>query len=119
MFYLVCPDNQNPKELEREASTTLGQITFAGTIVSIVSNCFLLVVYLSFKQLRNLPGKCLISLLSAMLCNHIIFLCAAKFQQVELYCKAIAICLHFFVLASFWWMSVMAFDTANAFNVYG
>ena len=119
VFYLVCPDNQNPKELEREASTTLGQITFAGTIVSIVSNCFLLIVYLSFKQLRNLPGKCLISLLSAMLCNHIIFLCAAKFQQVELYCKAIAICLHFFVLASFWWMSAMAFDTANAFNVYG
>ena len=119
VFYLVCPDNQNPKDLQREASTTLGQITFAGTIVSIVSNCFLLVVYLSFKQLRNLPGKCLISLLSAMLCNHIIFLCAAKFQQVELYCKAIAICLHFFVLASFWWMSVMAFDTANAFNVYG
>ena len=119
LFYLVCPDNQNPKDLQREASTTLGQITFAGTMVSIVSNCFLLVVYLSFKQLRNLPGKCLISLLSAMLCNHIIFLCAAKFQQVELYCKAIAICLHFFVLASFWWMSVMAFDTANAFNVYG
>ena len=119
VFYLVCPDNQNPKDLQREASTTLGQITFAGTIVSIVSNCFLLVVYLSFKQLRNLPGKCLISLLSAMLCNHIIFLCAAKFQQDELYCKAIAICLHFFVLASFWWMSVMAFDTANAFNVYG
>ena len=119
VFYLVCPDNQNPKDLLREASRTFGQITFAGTIVSIVSNCCLLVVYLSFKQLRNLPGKCLISLLSAMLCNHIIFLCAAKFQQVELYCKAIAICLHFFVLASFWWMSVMAFDTANAFNVYG
>ena len=119
VFYLVCPDNQNPKDLQREASTTLGQITFAGTIVSIVSNCFLLVVYLCFKQLRNLPGKCLISLLSAMLCNHIIFLCAAKFQQVDLYCKAIAICLHFFFLASFWWMSVMAFDTANAFNVYG
>lgn len=119
VFYLVCPDNQNPKDLLREASRTFGQITFAGTIVSIVSNCFLLVVYLSFKQLRNLPGKCLISLLSAMLCNHIIFLCAAKFQQVELYCKAIAICLHFFVLASFWWMSVIAFDTANAFNVYG
>ena len=119
VFYLVCPDNQNPKDLLREASRIFRQITFAGTIVSIVSNCFLLVVYLSFKQLRNLPGKCLISLLSAMLCNHIIFLCAAKFQQVELYCKAIAICLHFFVLASFWWMSVMAFDTANAFNVYG
>lgn len=119
VFYLVCPDNQNPKDLQWKASRTFGQITFAGTIVSIVSNCFLLVVYLSFKQLRNLPGKCLISLLSAMLCNHIIFLCAPKFQQVELYCKAIAICLHFFVLASFWWMSVMAFDTANAFNVYG
>ena len=119
VFYLVCPDNQNPKDLQWAASRTLGQITFAGTVVSIVSNCFLLVVYLSFKQLRNLPGKCLICLLSAMLCNHIIFLCAAKFQQVELYCKAIAICLHFFVLASFWWMSVMAFDTANAFNVYG
>ena len=115
----LCPDNQNLKNLKREVSRTLGQITFAGIIVSIISSLFLLVVYLSFKQLRNLPGKCLISLLSAMLCNHIIFLCVDKFQQVELYCKAIAICLHFFLLASFSWMSVMAFETANAFKVYG
>ena len=119
LFYLLCPDNQNPKDLQREASGTLGQITFAGIIVSIISTCFLLVVYLSFKELRNLPGRCLISLLSAMLCKNIIFLCADKFQQVELFCKAIAIFLHFLVLASFSWMSVMTFDTANAFNVYG
>ena len=56
----------------------------AGTLVSIVSLCFLLAVYLSYKELRNLLGKCLISLSWALLCYQIIFLCSEKSKEVEL-----------------------------------
>ena len=40
-------------------------------------------------------------------------------KEVEGVCKAIAIGLHFFALAAFSWMSVMAFDTACTFTVQG
>ena len=83
VFYLVCPDNQNPKDLLREVSRTFRQITFAGTVVSIVSNCFLLVVYLSFKQLRNLPGKCLISLHRQCCATTLFFFALLSFNKLS------------------------------------
>jgi len=89
----------------------------AGTLVSIVSLCFLLVVYLSYKELRNLLGKCLISPSWALLCYQIIFLCSEKSKEVDAVCKLVAICLHFFVLAAYSWMSVLTFDTANTFKL--
>ena len=115
--YILCPEHE--KYEQRELSAALIYITFTGTLLSIISLCFLLAVYLSFKELRNLPGKCLISLSWALLCYQIIFLCAVKAKEVDAVCKAVAICLHFFVLTAFSWMSVMAFDTASTFKVQG
>ena len=106
------------KDLNR-SSTILVLITLVGTSLSIISRCFLLGIYLSFKELRNLPGKCLINLSLALLCYQSIFLGAAKATKVHLLCKVVAIFLHFFVLAAFSWMSVMAFDTGNTFTVKG
>ena len=94
-------------------------ITFVGTSLSIVSLCFLLGVYFSFKELRNMPGKCLINLSLALLCYQAIFLGVEKSTEVEPLCKAVAILLHFFILAAFSWMSIMAFDTTKTFTVKG
>jgi len=115
--YILCPEHE--KYEQRELSAALIYITFTGTLLSIILLCFLLAVYLSFKELRNLPGKCLISLSWALLCYQIIFLCAVKSNEVDAVCKAVAVCLHFFVLTAFSWMSVMAFDTASTFKVQG
>ena len=119
--YIWCPEHQagladeNPKH----GSTFLTYNTFVGTSLSIISLCFLLGVYFSFKELRNLPGKCLINLSLALLCYQAIFLGVEKSTEVEPLCKAVAILLHFFVLAAFSWMSVMAFDTTKTFTVKG
>ena len=94
-------------------------ITSVGTSLSIISLCFLLGVYFSFKELRNLPGKCLINLSLALLCYQAIFLGVEKSTEVEPLCKAVAILLHFFILAAFSWMSIMAFDTTKTFTVKG
>ena len=119
--FILCPANEadladkDPKH----GSTILAYITFVGTSLSIISLCFLLSVYLSFKELRNLPGKCLINLSLALLCYQSVFLGAAKSTEVDPLCKAVAIFLHFFILVAFSWMSVMAFDTASTFTVQG
>ncbi|KAL9970851.1 hypothetical protein ACROYT_G023302 [Oculina patagonica] len=110
--YIVCPEQQVghgghggqvDKDPSWHHSAVLTYITFTGTVLSIVSLCFLLSVYLSFKELRNLPGKCLINLCLAMLCYQVIFLGAAKSKEVDTLCKAVAIFLHFFLLATFSW----------------
>ncbi len=123
--YIVCPEQQTrhggqvDKDPSWHDSAVLIYITFTGTLLSIVSLCFLLSVYLSFKELRNLPGKCLINLCLALLCYQAIFLGAAKSKEVDILCKAVAIFVHFFLLAAFSWMSIMAFDTASRFTVQG
>ena len=114
---LLCPDHQTAKYEQYRYFVILGYITFAGTLLSVVSLCFLLGVYLSFKELRNLPGRCLISLSWALLCYQVIFLFVEKSKELEALCRVVAICLHFFVLSAFSWMSVIAFDTANTFKV--
>ena len=121
--YILCPENQTEHNGHAghngHASTVLIYITFTGTLLSIISLCFLLYVYLCFKELRNLPGKCLISLSVALLFYQAIFLGTAMSREVATLCKAVAIFLHLFLLAAFSWMSVMAFDTASTFTVKG
>lgn len=115
--YILCPENptgQVDKDL-----TVLTFVTFVGTLLSIISLCFLLIVYFSLKNLRNLPGKCLMNLSLALLCYQTIFLCTARATEVAVLCKAVAIFLHFFFLVAFGWMTVMGFDTAKTFTMQG
>ena len=115
-FY--CDSNKNCT-VTFGIAAILGYITLIGSVLSIVSLCFLLGVYMAFKELRNLPGKCLISLSWALLFYQVIFLFTKMSKEVEGVCKAIAIGLHFFALAAFSWMSVVAFDTACTFTAQG
>ena len=123
--YIVCPERQNgrggqvDKEPSWHDSAVLIYLTFSGSLLSIVSLCCLLSIYLSFKELRNLPGKCLINLSLALLSYQANFLGAAKSKEIDTLCKAVAIFLHFFLLAAFSWMSIIAFDTASTFTVQG
>ncbi|XP_020626436.1 uncharacterized protein LOC110063780 [Orbicella faveolata] len=127
-IYILCQENQiersrhdrqGGKEPKWYDSEVLIYVTFTGTLLSIISLLFLLYVYTYFQELRNLPGKCLISLSVALLCYQAIFLGTAKSREVATLCKVVAIFLHLFLLAAFSWMSVMAFDTASTFSVKG
>ena len=114
LFLFCAPRTEVKRKMEDEI-----YITFIGSILSIISLLFLVVVYMSFKELRNLPGKRLVSLSIALVWYQIIFRLSAVYKDVEGLCKAVAICLHFFFLAAFSWMSVIAFDTTNTFKVQG
>ena len=97
----------------------LHRITSIGMPLSMALLFFLLIVYLSFKELRNLPGKCVINLCGALLCYQALFLSAEKSTEVPILCQAVAILLHFFVRSAFSWMTVMAKDTASTFTTTG
>ena len=93
-------------------------ITYTGCSVSVLSLLILLVVYCAFKELRTIPGKNLINLSFAMIFYHI-FLFVAGLRNIQPLCTGIAILLHYFLLCSFAWMGVMAFDVAKTFVFQG
>ncbi|KAL9971188.1 hypothetical protein ACROYT_G023681 [Oculina patagonica] len=86
-----------------------------GCIVSMVSLVLLLMTYILFAELRNLTGKIIINLALSLLLYQSLFLSAFKSDDYNT-CLAIAVLLHFFVLSSFTWMSVMAYDVRRIFT---
>ncbi len=99
---------------------SLQLLSSIGCIVSMVSLVLLLITYICFAELHNLPGKIIINLaLSLLLYQSVFFSAAAKTDDQDT-CLAIAVILHFFVLSSFTWMTVMAYDMRRIFtNVLG
>ena len=95
----------------------LGYITFISFLLSILFLMFLLVTYILFSQLRTLPGKNLMNF-AATLLFFMIFWLPSNFTEVRAdkpSCKAIAALEHYFLIASFVGMSVIAFHTCKVF----
>ena len=93
-------------------------ITYVGWAISMISLILLLVIYICVSELRTLPGKNLICLSSTMLSYHTVFLLTGQTDRPSL-CTAVSVLLHYFLLSSFCWMSVMAFDVAKTFGTKG
>ena len=68
-----------------------------------------------FAELRNLPGKIIINLTLSLIVYQSVFFLALKKDNQET-CLAIAVLLHFFILSSFTWMNVMAYDVHRIFT---
>ena len=102
----------------KPAATPLQIMTSVGCIASMVSLSLLLTTYTFFSELRNLPGRIIINLSLSLLFYEGVFLGAVKTVSYER-CKIIAVLLHFFVLCSFTWMNVMAYDVHKTFTSSG
>ena len=92
--------------------------TYIGYAISMISLISLLSIYIALPELRTLPGKNLISLSCAMLLYHVLFLLTGQTDKPNL-CVAVSVLLHYFLLSSFCWMGVMAYDVAWTFGVKG
>ena len=118
----LCMDlkrSYNDTEVFVSTRITLLQIlTYIGCTISMTSLIFLLAIYIALPELRTLPGKNLISLSCAMLLYHIFFLLTGQTDKPNL-CLAVSVLLHYFLLSSFCWMGVMAFDVAKTFGAKG
>ena len=93
-------------------------ITYICCTISMISLIFLLGIYIALAELRTLPGKNLISLSCAMLLYHVLFLLTGQTDKPDL-CMTVSVLLHYFLLSSFCWMGVMAFDAAKTFGRKG
>ena len=90
-------------------------LTYVGISLSVACLSLVLVTYSLFKELRTLPGVNLMNLSISLLIAHSLFI-AAGATQYRLVCTSIAVLSHYFYLASFTWMSIIAFDTYYTFS---
>ncbi|XP_078373687.1 adhesion G protein-coupled receptor L3-like [Oculina patagonica] len=107
--------NEDGKHKIAKALPFLNFFTSIGCIVSMVSLLLLLITYILFAELRNLPGKIIINLALAVLLYQSVFFSAVKTDDQDTR-LAVAVLLHFFVLSSFTWMNVMAYDVHRTFT---
>ncbi|CAF4248703.1 unnamed protein product, partial [Adineta steineri] len=86
---------------------------FLSTIAIFLSICALgitLITFILFSSLRNLPGCNTINLIIALMVAEILFLSQSLLIMTRPgVCLLFALGIHFFFLASFFWMNVMAF----------
>ncbi|XP_014781519.2 G-protein coupled receptor Mth2 [Octopus bimaculoides] len=91
-------------------------ITLVGLVISIPAQVITIIVYLCIPDLRTLPGKLLISLLSALFVAELLFLISSQITTSLLLCKSLAVVMHYSFLASFFWMNVISFDAWHTFS---
>ena len=91
-------------------------VHLTGLSVSMVTLLFLLILYSLVKELRTTPGKIIIGLSISILLYQTMLLASSQLTENAVTCSITAICLHFAVLSSFAWMSIMSFDVWKTFG---
>ena len=87
-------------------------------VISLICLLIHLTVYSFVPKLRNLPGKCLMSLSFALFLTASSYIVSFNVQisPDNLFCLFSALIRLYSLLAAFFWMSVMAFDVYKTFK---
>ncbi|XP_051782863.1 adhesion G-protein coupled receptor G2 [Erpetoichthys calabaricus] len=112
--------------LNYQPNIVLTYITFIGCGISCIFLAVTILTYLLFEKIRkDYPAKILIQLCLALLGLNLVFLIdswIAIYKDVPGLCFAVAVFLHYFLLASFTWMGLEAFHMylalVKVFNTY-
>lgn len=94
-------------------------LSFALGVLSIVALSSVLLTYGLFGKLRNLPGINTMNLTVALLVGELIFLLSGPIRLAgDWLCTVTGCSLHYFFLASFFWMNVMAYNVWKCMYSY-
>ncbi|KAL4233529.1 synapse assembly [Mactra antiquata] len=119
----LCINTSVPSHYGRslQASDELeGYLSLIGLIISIISLSITIIIYIIFSELLNIPGKNLVSLCISLLLAQLLFLLSPKVSHYVIACQIFAVLMHYFFLAAFSWMNVIAFDLLMTFsNTFG
>ena len=91
-------------------------LSFVLGIISLVFMLTAIITYCLFEKLRNLPGVNTINLTLSLFLEMLVFIVSGYAKpHAEWLCSAVGMVLHFLILASFFWMNVMAYDVFRTF----
>ncbi|XP_038510252.1 adhesion G-protein coupled receptor G6 isoform X6 [Canis lupus familiaris] len=112
-------------QIDARNTKVLTFITYIGCGISAIFSAATLLTYVAFEKLRrDYPSKILMNLSTALLFLNLLFLLDGWITSfhVDGLCTAVAVLLHFFLLATFTWMGLEAIHMyialVKVFNTY-
>ena len=91
-------------------------VSFIGLLISIPALAIQFIVYMMLPVLRNIPGKCVLSLVASLFVAQLLFLVGTTSTEIHEVCVSLAVAMHYAFLAAFFWMNVMAIDICRTFS---
>ena len=125
MFYLngtdlyICADLFENQIVSTELlifNSGESYLSLCGLIISVSALTITLIIYCTFKELLNIPGKVLACLMGSLILAQISFLLTSRAANNYVTCKFLAIIVHYFYIASFTWMNIVASDLLITFS---
>ncbi|XP_069943693.1 uncharacterized protein [Cherax quadricarinatus] len=99
-----------PHSPTEKFSHVMGWMTLAGLGLSCLCLLLHLAAFLLVPHFRNLPGKSMASLCLSLLTAYTIFIVSTFVESGTTGCYILAALMYYSFLASFCWMSIIAFD---------
>jgi len=93
-------------------------ITIIGTSASVICYSWIVVMYVMFKDLRTIPGLNNCCMCISLLISDISFLTAIGAHTYHNACIAIAVIMHWSLLASFTWVLIISYDLVSRFGSF-
>ena len=111
-------DHKKAESFEKPPSDAfaLRILTYIGFSLSIIALLFLLVTYFLFSELRTYHGKMVMHLSCAMIAMQSVYFASDPVVVSSAVCAVMGALLHYFILAMFLWMSVIAHNTQTNFS---
>ena len=94
-------------------------LTVIGLSLSITCLLAVVMTYIRFKALRTVSGLVLLALSLSLLVYQGLLLASPYVTSGTPGCKTVAILLHFMILKSFAWMTVISYDVSKTFSQNG
>jgi hypothetical protein len=113
---LVCVKEFLDMPFLPASESTLAVLTSVLLMASIVGLYATILTHLIFSELRNLPGLNLLAMNVTMVTYQQIFVIGVHADTGFRACKSVAVCLHFFILSTFFWTNIMAWDLYQTFG---
>ena len=114
---VLCSDWLRYKQPPTDESSDLGgMMTLVGNIISLACLALTLLVHLCVPSLRTVPGRCVMALSLSLFVAQLLFQLSTIASQNLYACVSLASLQHYAWLASFSWMSVLAFDLSSTFS---
>ena len=118
----VCHNVSQPCESDCETSFAFqsdiieGYVTLILLVISLTALALNFFIYVCFPQLRNTPGKILMCLIASLFLAQLFFLVSPHLEAGRTACMVSAVIVHFFYMAAFCWMNVIALDLWITFS---
>lgn len=102
--------------LREDNDTVRKYLTIIGLSLSIICSITVLITYVTFSQLRTLPGKNIINLTVGLLMLDLVWLTSPQAVRIGPLCKTTAFVIQYFVLFVHVSMVKIAYDTLSMFT---